>query len=82
MGNPLTSEIDANYDYFMRNLAKFLVDHKGQYVLLKDRDVVSFFDEPGTAYRFGRSKFVDGVFSIQEVIEEPIDLGFFSHVAN
>jgi hypothetical protein len=26
--------------------------------------------------------FADGVFSIQEVTDEPIDLGFWSHVAS
>lgn len=75
-------EIDANYDYFTRNLSRFLVDHRGQYALLKDRDVVRFFDAPGAAYRFGKAEFADGLFSIQEVTEEPVDLGFFSHVAN
>lgn len=82
MSTTLTAEIDANYDYFARNLAYFLNDHKGQYALLKDRQLVRFFEEPGTAYRFGKAEFPDGIFSIQEVIEEPVDLGFFSHVAN
>lgn len=82
MSDRLTLEIDANYDYFARNLSKFLVDHKGQYALLRDCVVVRFFEKPGMAYRFGKAEFADGVFSIQEVTEEPVDLGFFSHVAN
>ncbi len=82
MSVTLAAEIDANYDYFARNLAQFLSHHKGQYALLKNRHVVRFFEAPGTAYRFGKTEFPDGIFSIQEVIEEPVDLGFFSHVAN
>ncbi len=78
----MTAEVDANYDFFCRNLKQFLAEHDGQYALLKNRAVVEFFPGPGEAYRFGQSAFPDGIFSIQEVNDEPIDLGFFSHVAN
>ena len=82
MDQKLSVEISANYDFFARNLGTFLTEHSGQYVLLRKRHVVAFFDEPGSAYRHGRESFSDGLFSIQEVTEEPVDLGFFSHVAN
>ena len=82
MNEQLSFEINANYDFFARNLGNFLAEHSGQYALLKNRHVVGFFDEPGSAYRHGKENFSDGLFSIQEVTEEPVDLGFFSHVSN
>jgi hypothetical protein len=42
---------------------------------------VAFFKKPGDANRAGVEAFPDGIFSIQEVTDEPIDLGFWSHVA-
>jgi len=47
---------------------------------MKNGEVIGFFDRPGTAYTQGISLFPDRLFSIQEVTDEPIDLGFFSHV--
>ena len=42
---------------------------------------MGFYAKSIEAYRAGLERFPDRVFSIQEVTDEPIDLGFFSHVA-
>ena len=75
-------EIDRNYDFLQRNLARLLPRHEGQYALLKDCRVEGFFDKPGEAYREGMVRFIDGLFSIQEVTREPLDLGFLSHAGS
>ena len=72
-------EIDRNYDFLQRALARVLPDHEGQYALLKDSAIVAFFDRPGDAYRAALDRFPDRLFSIQEVTSEPLDLGFFSY---
>jgi len=82
MSQSLAAEVDANYDYFLRHLGEFLTHHAGRYAVLKGRKVVDFFDKPGEAYQFACDSIPDGVFSIQEVTDEPIDLGFFSHVGH
>ena len=69
------TEIDQNYDFFQRNLGGLLVDHKGQYALLRSCSIVEFFDQPGEAYRAGLARFSDAIFSIQEVRSEPIEMG-------
>lgn len=74
-------EVDRNYDAFVRLLAKILPKHRGQYALMRERKIVAYFDAPGDANIEGTNRFPDGVFSIQEVTDEPIDLGFWSHVA-
>ena len=75
----LDREIDANYDFFRRNLAELLRDQPRRFVLLKNQSIVAFFDTVTEAARHGKENYPDGLFSVQEVMEEPIDLGFFSH---
>ena len=74
-------EVDRNYDVFMRMVGSLLPEHRDQLALMRDGKIVEFFDKPGDAYRAGIERFSDGIFSIQEVTDEPIDLGFWSHVA-
>ena len=74
-------EVDQNYDAFTRILASILDEHRDQYALMREGEIVGFFDKPGEANRAGVEMFDDGIFSIQEVTDEPIDLGFWSHVA-
>jgi hypothetical protein len=75
----LKAEVDANYDFLQRHLATYLPGREGQYALLRQRELVGFFEKPAEAYREGLARFSDGLFSIQEVTTEPLDLGFFSY---
>jgi hypothetical protein len=71
-------EIDRNYDFFQRNLAGFLKDHRGEFALLRHAELVGFFRAPGSAYRAGLDRFEDELFSIQQVDDEPAQLGLIS----
>ena len=75
------AEVDRNYDAFVRMLGTILPDHRDKLALMRDGAIVGYHGSPGEAYRAGVEQFPDGVFSIQEVTDEPIDLGFWSHVA-
>ena len=74
-------EVDRNDDAFMRVLGELLPDHRDQLALMRDGAVVGFYRTPREALEAANEKFPDGIFSIQEVTDEPIDLGFWSHVA-
>jgi hypothetical protein len=74
-------QVDENYDAFMRMLSSLLPEHRDQYALMRDREVAGFYDTPRQALEAAAQKFPDGIFSIQDVTDEPIDLGFWSHVA-
>lgn len=82
MAHTQAAEVDRNYDAFTRNLPGYLRDHRGHFALMKDTVVIAFFEKAGDAYQAGVERFADGIFSIQEVTDEPIDLGLFSHVGN
>lgn len=49
---------------------------------MRDGQIIGFFATPREALRAAADRFPDGVFSIQEVTDEPIDLGFWSHVGH
>lgn len=74
-------EVDRNYDAFTRALGEIVHAHRNQFALMRGGEIVGYFDKPGDAYREGVSRFADLTFSIQEVTDEPIDLGFWSHAA-
>jgi hypothetical protein len=74
-------EVDHNYDVFTRVLASLLPEHRDQLALMRDGQIVGFYKSPREALEAATKKFSDGIFSIQEVTDEPIDLGFWSHVA-
>lgn len=75
-------EVDRNYDVFQRRLGSLLPVHQGEYALMRSGEIVAFFATVGEAYQAATDRFGEGPFSIQEVTDEPIDLGFFSHVAH
>jgi len=71
-------EIDLNYDFFLRNLGALLVDHEGEFALIRNREVIGFYNEIGAAFRDGLNKFEDRMFSVQKVTREPVELGNMS----
>ncbi len=76
--DPLQIEVDRNYDWFQRNLKGLLADHDGEFAILRAQRIEGFFVSPGEALRSALSKFPDRIFSIQQVVDEPLDLGFLS----
>ena len=76
------AEIEQNFQYFQSVVGTLMSKHKGEYALIRDCEVVSYFKSSALALITGHDKFPDGLFSVQEVIDRPVDLGFYSHVAN
>ena len=81
MMTTLQNEIDGNFDRFQRVVQQYLPARKGQWALMRHGEIISFHPNAGSAEGAGVAKFDDDVFSIQEVSDEVVDLGFFSHVA-
>ena len=73
------AEVDANYEAFEAMLPKLMREHAGKTVLLRKGNVEGIFADSAVALAAGRERFEDGLFSIQEVTDRPVDLGFFSH---
>lgn len=75
-------QVDQNYDAFMRVLGSIIDQHRDQLALMRDGKIVGYFDTPRDALKAADTLFPDKIFSIQDVTDEPIDLGFWSHVAH
>ena len=79
----LRAEVDRNYRAFAERLPGLLASHQGKFALMRDGEIVEFFDTARDAYVAGQKLFeADQLFSVQEVIETPVDLGFFSHAVS
>ena len=77
--NPALQEIEKNFQFFQGFVGSLLQKHHGKFALLHDAHLVEIFEEPIDAFVEGHSRFTDGRFSVQEVTDKPLDLGFFSH---
>ena len=72
-------EVHRNYEAFEAQLPALVQAHGGKFALMRDGKIVELFDTVRDAYLAGRALFeADGVFSVQEVVSGPVDLGFFS----
>jgi hypothetical protein len=74
----LTVEVDRNYDYFQRHMTEYLPAHYGEYALLRHCEVIGFFEDADEAEAEGE-QFGDGIYSIQLVDPEPVNLGLYSN---
>ena len=74
----LSEEIARNFDHLQRSLATLLPLHESEFALLRHGAVVGFFDDAGAADRAGMDRFSDRIYSIQQITDEPIELGFYA----
>lgn len=75
----LNAEIAGNYKAFQNQLSRLLDEHEGKVCLMRHGQITGMFDTASEAYASGVERFPDGLFSIQEVMKTPIDLGSFSN---
>ncbi len=76
------AEIDANLAFFVKQLPELKAQHAGEYALVRAKKIEGFYETALAAHGAGRERFEDGLFSIQKVADDPIDLGIFSHAVN
>jgi hypothetical protein len=72
-------ELDRNYDAFKAALPELMAHNRGRYAIVRNGSVLDLFDTSRDAYLCGWRLFDDELFSVQEVTDEPVYLGIFSH---
>ena len=77
--NAIQEAVDRNYEAFKALLPDLIKTHLGKYALLREQAVVETFDTAGDAMKFAEAQFSDGLFSIQKITAQVVDLGYFSH---
>ena len=73
------AQVSLNYEAFHKLLPDLLPQNLGKFALMSDGSVVGIFDDAMGAYAAGNSQFGLGNFSMQKIIDRPVDLGYFSH---
>ncbi len=71
-------EVDGNYEAFVEMLPQLVGSHRGRWALLHHGELTAVFDTARDAHLAGTKLYTDACFSVQEVIERPVDLGWFS----
>ena len=77
--NASQKTIDANYTAFRKVLPEIMQRQAGRFALMRNEQIVDFFDTASDAVTAGGHLYEDGEFSVQEVMRAPINLGYFSY---
>lgn len=72
-------EVSENYKYFQEMLPKWRDGHPSDFVLIHHQELVGFFESENDAVKAGIMQYGMGKFSVQSVLNQPIDLGYQSH---
>lgn len=62
--------LESDYQFFESELPELLKEHRGQFVLIKDKALHGFFPSMEDALKEGYKKFGNNEFLIQEVTDE------------
>lgn len=73
-------EVRANYEYFKQMQPEWRDAHLLEFALIHRRQLVDFFESENDAVKVGVRQYGMGKFSVQSVRDDPIDLGYQSHV--
>ena len=78
----IQAEVNKNYEAFQKLLPGLTEEHNGKFALMRGEKVVNIFDSVHDAVVFAKEKYDDDLFSVQEITERIVDMGFFSHAIN
>jgi hypothetical protein len=75
----IQEEVDKNFDAFLKLLPTLLLTHRDKYALMKNQEILGYYSSAEDARVAAENFIKDGVYSIQQVTDASIDLGFFTH---
>jgi hypothetical protein len=82
MDTTQATEVDRNFEEFKKLLPSLLQEHKGQFALMRDARIVSYYPSFADALTAARKSYSDKRFSIQEVTDWISGLGFFTNAVS
>lgn len=62
--------INPDFEFFESRLPDLLKDHRGQYALIKNKEIHGFYASTEEALKHGYEKFGNTEFLIQEITDE------------
>jgi hypothetical protein len=76
----MSGQVDSNFDAFRSLLPELMRSAPGKFVLMHNGVVIEAHDTSVGAFLAGLDQFGDGEYSVQEVSDQPENLGFYSYV--
>lgn len=73
-------EVNENYDFFRTQISQLKDEHLNEFALLHDKEISNFFINEDDAIKIGIEKYGEGSFSVQQVNDSHIELGYQSYV--
>jgi hypothetical protein len=75
----IQEEVDRNYEAFRTMLPTIIGSHRDKYALMKDGKILGYYSSAEDA-RVAATTFInDGLFSVQQVTDLAINLGYYSN---
>ena len=78
----MEQELINNYKAFQKLLPELEPTDAGKYALMRKGKLSQIFDSPGDAMKFAEEKYTDGLYSIQQITDRVVELGYFSHAVH
>lgn len=75
----LQKEIDQNLEFFEKKLPDLLRDQRNRYALLRHQEIVGIYDTIRDAKTTAEKLYPDKLYSIQQVTDASLNLGFYSY---
>ena len=82
MDEKLQAEVDANFAAFRKMLPELLRQELNRWALMRHRECAGFCGTLRDAHTARYALFEGGLFSVQQVSDEVMDLGWFSHAVH
>lgn len=68
--NKIEKEVDTNYSYFDKHKQDLLRNHRGEFVVIRNKEFIEFFKSWKDACEYGEKQYKDKIFSVQEIIDK------------
>lgn len=78
----IQEEVDANFEEFMKLLPGLLEEHRDSFALMKNKKILGYYSSAQDARMAAESFINDGLYSIQQVTEATVNLGYFTHAVS
>ena len=78
----IQQEVDQNYEAFQKILPGLMQTSQGKWALLHNKEVEAVFDTAIDACVAGEKLYPNKLFSVQEITERIVDLGWYSHAVS
>ncbi len=72
-------EVEKNFSAFTSMLDELMGQNNGRWALLRHGALIEIFDTVSDAHVAAWKLFSDGLFSVQEITKQSVDLGFYSY---